>query len=64
MREADKATEEAHRCYQDAIAELEQARTELAENRQAALWARLFPDSLAKQRAQRDGARDRTAEAR
>ena len=38
---------EAHRRYHDAIAELEDARTEFAENRQSALWARLFPDAIA-----------------
>lgn len=47
VREADKATVEAYKRYTSLVQELEEARTELVESRAAALWAALFPGSLA-----------------
>jgi hypothetical protein len=47
VREADKATREAHGCYMDALDALERAREELVESREQALWAELYPSDLA-----------------
>jgi hypothetical protein len=49
VREADRATQEAHERYAEALAAAEQARTELIECRESALWASLFPGELANQ---------------
>ena len=47
VREADRATTEAHKRYLGAIQALEQARAELVDSRLGAIWAALFPGPLA-----------------
>lgn len=49
IREADKATQDAHARYTEALEAAEQARAELVDCRSAALWASLFPSELANQ---------------
>jgi hypothetical protein len=43
VSEANAATDAAHKRYVEAVAALEAARSELVENRQAAIWASLTP---------------------
>jgi len=52
MREADRAVTEAHTRLAALIDELAQTRTQLAEARQVATWAALYPDPAAGQTAQ------------
>jgi hypothetical protein len=47
VRDADKATREAHGRVMDALDAYERAREELVESREAALWAALYPSDLA-----------------
>jgi hypothetical protein len=44
VKDVDKAVADAKARYEQALSETEQARQELVELRESAIWARLFPD--------------------